>query len=218
MPKSADRIVNTYKANLAYILVNRDKVGIQPGSRSYERSWIRDGALTSSALLKSGIVEEVRDFIDWYAAHQYENGKVPCVVDSRGPDPVPENDSHGEMIYLIREYFNFTQDIAFLRSKNSTVLKAVAYLESLIAQRSTSDYQNGDDTARACFGLVPESISHEGYSAKPMHSYWDDFFTMKGLKDAAEIQRSWAKRKTMRESGKSAIRLRRICTTRWSWR
>ena len=189
LPKSADPIVNTYKANLVYILVNRDKVGIQPGSRSYERSWIRDGALTSSALLKSGIVEEVRDFIDWYAAHQYENGKVPCVVDSRGPDPVPENDSHGEMIYLIREYLNFTQDIAFLRSKNSAVLKAVAYLESLIAQRSTPAYQNGDATARACFGLVPESISHEGYSAKPMHSYWDDFFTMKGLKDAAEIQR-----------------------------
>jgi hypothetical protein len=57
LPESANRIVNTYKANLAYILINRDKAGIQPGSRSYERSWIRDGALTSSALLKSGIVD-----------------------------------------------------------------------------------------------------------------------------------------------------------------
>ena len=66
LPESADRIVNTYKSNLAYILINRDKAGIQPGSRSYERSWIRDGALTSSALLKSGIVNEVKDFIDWY--------------------------------------------------------------------------------------------------------------------------------------------------------
>ena len=86
---SGEANVNTYKANLVYILINRDKAGIQPGSRSYERSWIRDGALTSSALLKSGIVPEVRDFINWYADHQYENGKVPCVVDSRGPDPVP---------------------------------------------------------------------------------------------------------------------------------
>jgi len=34
---------------------------------------------------------------------------------------------------------------------------------------------------------MPESISHEGYSAKPMHSYWDDFFTLRGLKDAATI-------------------------------
>jgi hypothetical protein len=189
LPESADRIVNTYKSNLIYILINRDNAGIQPGSRSYERSWIRDGALTSSALLKSGIVEEVKDFINWYTDHQYENGKVPCVVDSRGPDPVPENDSHGEMIYLIREYFNFTHDTAFLKSKNSNVLRAVEYIESLIAQRSTDYYKNGNDSLRSFYGLVPESISHEGYSAKPMHSYWDNFFTMKGLKDATEIQR-----------------------------
>jgi hypothetical protein len=189
LPESANRIVNTYKSNLAYILINRDKAGIQPGSRSYERSWIRDGALTSSALLKSGIVKEVKDFIDWYAEHQYENGKVPCVVDFRGPDPVPENDSHGEMIYLIREYFNFTKDTAFLRSKNKNVLKAVEYIESLVAERSTDHFKNGNDSVRAYYGLVTESISHEGYSAKPMHSYWDDFFTMKGLKDAVEIQK-----------------------------
>jgi hypothetical protein len=189
LPESADRILNTYKSNLIYILINRDRAGIQPGSRSYERSWIRDGALTSSAILKSGIVTEVKDFIEWYAAHQYENGKVPCVVDFRGPDPVPENDSHGELIYLLREYFNFTQDTAFLRSKNENVLKAVEYIELLVAQRSTDHFKNGNDSVRAYYGLVPESISHEGYSAKPMHSYWDDFFTMKGLKDAAEIQK-----------------------------
>jgi hypothetical protein len=189
LPESADRIVNTYKSNLVYILINRDKAGIQPGSRSYERSWIRDGALTSSALLKSGIADEVRDFIDWYSAHQYENGKVPCVVDFRGPDPVPEHDSHGELIYLIREYFNFTRDTAFLRSKNNHVLKAVDYIESLIAERSTDHFRYGNDSIRAYYGLVPESISHEGYSAKPMHSYWDNFFTMKGLKDAAVIQK-----------------------------
>lgn len=189
LPESASRIVNTYKSNLFYILVNRDKAGIQPGSRSYERSWIRDGSLTSSALLKSGIVEEVKDFINWYADHQYENGKVPCVVDFRGPDPVPEHDSHGQLIYLIREYYNFTKDTAFLQEKNQNVLMAVDYIESLIAERSTDHFKNGNDSIRAYFGLVPESISHEGYSEKPMHSYWDNFFIMKGLKDAVEIQR-----------------------------
>ena len=137
LPESANRIVKTYRANLAYILINRDKTGVQPGSRSYDRSWIRDGALTSSALLKSGIVKEVKEFIDWYSLYLFEDGKVPCVVDFRGPDPVPENDSHGEYIYLIREYFNFTKDTAFLRDKNSQILKVVDYIESLIAQRST---------------------------------------------------------------------------------
>ncbi len=188
LPVTAERLIDTWKSNLIYILINRDNAGIQPGSRSYDRSWIRDGALTSSALLKSGITEEVREFIEWYTSYQYENGKVPCVVDFRGPDPVPENDSHGEMIYLIREYFNFTGDTALLRTKNDNVLRAVYYIRELISQRSTDYYKYGNDSVRAHYGLVPESISHEGYSAKPMHSYWDNFFTMKGLKDAADIE------------------------------
>jgi hypothetical protein len=36
-------------------------------------------------------------------------------------------------------------------------------------------------------GLVTESISHEGYSAKPVHSYWDDLFALRGLDDAADL-------------------------------
>lgn len=188
LPSSADRIINTYKSNLAYILINRDGPGIQPGSRSYERSWIRDGSLTSSALLKSGIVDEVREFIDWYSEYQYENGKVPCVVDKRGADPVPEHDSHGEYIFLLKQYFNFTRDTSVLRKHNQRIIKAIDYLKSLIDERSTDHFKNGNDSVRAYYGILPESISHEGYSAKPMHSYWDNFFALRGLKDATDIQ------------------------------
>ncbi|MDR3652912.1 MAG: discoidin domain-containing protein [Paludibacter sp.] len=188
LPASADKMIDTYKSQLVYILINRDNAGFQPGSRSYERSWIRDGALTSSALLKNGIVPEVKDYLNWYANYLYENGKVPCVVDKRGPDPVPENDSEGEFIYAIREYYNFTKDIDFLKSKNDKILLDVSYIEKMIAECSTDKFKNGNDSLKAQYGLVPESISHEGYSAKPMHSYWDDFFTIKGLKDATDIQ------------------------------
>ena len=41
------------------------------------------------------------------------------------------------------------------------------------------------DEHRACFGLLPESVSHEGYLAQPVHSYWDDFWALRGFKDAA---------------------------------
>src|SRR3546814_18719414 len=34
---------------------------------------------------------------------------------------------------------------------------------------------------------MPASISHECYSAKPMHSYWDDFWALRGYKDAVEV-------------------------------
>jgi hypothetical protein len=185
LPPSARRIANSIRSNLAYILINRDGPAIQPGSRSYERSWIRDGSLTSAALLRLGHADDVRAFAEWYAGFQYPSGKVPCCVDRRGADPVPENDSHGELLFLIAEYARHTGDRAFLERQWPHVRSAVAYIDSLRRLRMTPEYQA--PARRAFFGLLPESISHEGYSAKPMHSYWDDFFALRGLKDAAWI-------------------------------
>jgi F5/8 type C domain len=185
LPPSAARYTETMRANLAYILINRDGPAIQPGSRSYSRSWIRDGALTATALLRLGHAAEVRDFIEWYAPYQYANGKIPCCVDEHGATPVPENDSHGEFIYLIAEYFRHTGDRALLEQMWPRVALAVSYMDSLRRSRMTEEYQAPDK--HAYYGLLPQSISHEGYSAKPMHSYWDDLFALRGYKDAAFI-------------------------------
>lgn len=185
LPASGIRIARTLRSTLAYILINRDGPSIQPGSRSYERSWIRDGSLTSAALLRMGHPEEVREFIEWYAPFQYPDGKVPCCVDTRGADPVPENDSHGQLIFLIMEYYRYTHDRALLERMWPHVERAVAYMDSLRQLRRTEAYRTPEKLPY--FGLVPQSISHEGYSAKPMHSYWDDAFVLKGLKDATDI-------------------------------
>lgn len=199
LPPSGQSIINTIKSNLAYIFVNRDGPGIQPGSRSYERSWIRDGSLTATALLEFGIQDEVRQFIDWYAQYQFPSGKIPCVVDSRGGDPVDEHDSHGQYIYAVMQHFHFTKDTAWLRTHFDRVVKTVRFIQSLRAQRKTDAYKTGTSLQRSMYGLVPESISHEGYSAKPMHSYWDNFFVLRGLKDAVTIASVLGERSLARE-------------------
>ncbi len=187
LPGDARKLLDIMRSNLAYVLINKDGPGFQPGSRSYERSWIRDGSMTSAALLKFGLDRDVHDFIQWYSGYQYENGMVPCVVDRRGPDPVPENDSHGEYIFACMEYFRFTKDTVFLRQQWNHIIAAVKYMEYLRSLRMTNEFRSDSGTKRLFFGLVPESISHEGYSAKPMHSYWDNFFVLKGFKDAAAV-------------------------------
>ena len=176
-------VARTLRAQIGWILVNRDGAAIQPGSRAYERSWIRDGSLTSTALLRMGHAQEVREFIEWFAPYLYDDGKVPCCVDRRGSDPVPEHDSHGEWIYLATEYTRHTGDLELARRMWPSVARAVAYMDSLRQTRRTAEYRA--DSLRHFFGLLPPSISHEGYSAKPMHSYWDDFFALKGFSDAA---------------------------------
>ena len=172
----APDIANTIRTNVAYMLINRDGPRLQPGSRSYERSWIRDGALIASALLRLGHGDEARAFAEWFAKYQFADGKVPCCVDRRGADPVPENDSHGEFIFLVAEIWRTTHDADFVRRMWPHVDAAARYIEKLRAQNHGP-----------FGGLVTESISHEGYSAKPVHSYWDDFFALKGLEDAAML-------------------------------
>jgi hypothetical protein len=179
---SGAELMETLRAQLSYILINRAGPAIQPGVRSYARSWIRDGALTSSALLRMGQPEPVHEFIAWFAPHQYANGKIPCVVDHRGADPVPEHDSSGEFIFLIAEYHRFMRDPDHLAKYWPQVVRAADYLDSLRLERRTPEYQKPE--TKHFYGILPPSISHEGYSAKPMHSYWDDFFALKGFRDA----------------------------------
>lgn len=187
LPADPDGLVDTLRTTIADILVNRDGPAIQPGSRTYARSWIRDGALTSDVLLKMGHVEEVRDFLAWYAPYQLPDGRVPCCVDRRGADPVPEHDSNGELIYAIAEYYRFTHDVGFVHAMWPVITRAVDWIAAARATRTTDAFREAG--RQVFFGLLPESISHEGYSSHPVHSYWDDYFALRGLMDAAELAR-----------------------------
>ncbi|HEY0782698.1 MAG TPA: hypothetical protein VGE98_09605, partial [Thermoanaerobaculia bacterium] len=207
LPETARALTDTARTALAHILISRDGPALRPGTRSYARSWIRDGALMSEALLRLGHGREARDFADWYAGYQAEDGRVPCCVDGRGADPVAEHDSHGELLYLIANVFRFTGDRAFLRARWPNVVRAVAYIDQLRGERLTPEYSQPDKLAFR--GLLPESISHEGYSAKPVHSYWDDFFALKGLGDAAFVADALGERQSAARFAASRDALRR---------
>ena len=185
VPDAAQPIIDTMKSGIAQILISRDGPALQPGTRSYSRTWVRDGAMMLEGLLRTGHEDVAADFIRWYAPHQFSSGKVPCCVDARGSDPVPENDSHGELIFSVAEVWRYTHDRATVDALWPHVTKAVAYMEVLrTSERQPSRLQGAD---RALYGLMPASISHEGYSTKPMHSYWDDFWALKGYDDAIEL-------------------------------
>jgi len=182
LPPAAGDVAGAVRSTLAWILVNRDGPALQPGSRTYARSWIRDGALTATALLALGHADEVRDFLDWFAGFQFPDGGIPCCVDERGADPTPEHDSDGEFVYAVAEYWRFTRDGATLRRLWPHVARAAEHIETLRALRLGEDF-----AGTPVRGLVPESISHEGYAKRPVHSYWDDFFALRGLADAAAV-------------------------------
>jgi hypothetical protein len=185
VPPSKRAFADTVATTFSQILTSRDGPMLKPGTRSYNRAWIRDGAMMSEALLRMGRADVARDFATYYRGHLFANGKVPCCVDFRGADPVPENDSQGEYIFLVSQLYRFTGDRAALARDWPSVLGAVRYMDKL--RRSERTAANRAPGKRMLYGLMPPSISHEGYSAKPQYSLWDDFWAMRGYDDAAEI-------------------------------
>jgi len=162
----------------AHILVTRSGPALQPGPRRYARSWLRDGTIMSAALLRMGHVKEVAEFIRWYAPYQRADGFVPCCVDRNGPDWLVEHDSHGQLIVVIADCHRFMADRRFLEECWPFVVKAIGCIERLFDQS----------------GLLPVSVSHEGYLSQPVHSYWDDFWALRGLRDAVDLAQTIGER------------------------
>ncbi|HMA47045.1 MAG TPA: discoidin domain-containing protein, partial [Frankiaceae bacterium] len=185
LPPVARNHADAVRAAAAQVLINRDGPALQPGPRRYTRSWIRDGAIMAAALLRVGRHAEAGEFARWYATYQAPDGNVPCCVDRNGPDWLAEHDSHGELVFAVMEYFRFTGDRRFLAELWPAVRRAVDYLEALRATRLGPEFESAELRARR--GLLPESASHEGYLAHPVHSYWDDSWALQGYRDAAAV-------------------------------
>ncbi|MGI8611486.1 MAG: discoidin domain-containing protein [Sphingomicrobium sp.] len=191
VPPGKQAVADTLATAFAHILTSRDGPMLKPGTRSYDRAWIRDGAMMSEALLRMGRSDVARAFADWYRPNLFDSGKVPCCVDFRGADPVPENDSHGEYIFMVSQLYRFTGDRAALTRDWPAVHAATRYMDQLrLSERTPA---NLAPERRMLYGLMPPSISHEGYSAKPQYSLWDDFWALRGYRDAAEIARTLGK-------------------------
>jgi len=185
LPTQAQSIFDAFRTSAAHILINRDGPALHPGPRRYNRSWIRDGAIMGAALLRIGLSDPIRDFIRWYSKYQKDDGNIPDCVDREGTEWLPEFDAYGEFIYAVMEHYRFTGDKGFLEEMWPASAKALAFMEGLRSRRLTAEYRRPEK--RACYGLLPESMSHEGYMAHPVHAYWDDFWGLRGFRDAAAI-------------------------------
>jgi hypothetical protein len=183
VPPQARDLADTFRTAAGHVLVNREGPALHPGPRRYDRSWIRDGAIMGAALIRVGFPDPIRDFIRWYAGYQSEDGNIPDCVDREGTEWLPEFDAYGQFIFAVVEHYRFTGDRSFLAEMRPAAAKALAFMESLRAKRLTEEYRIPEK--RACYGLLPESMSHEGYMAHPVHAYWDDFWAIRGIRDAA---------------------------------
>jgi hypothetical protein len=142
-----------------------------------------------------GIYEPVKQYIEAYTELVNEQGWCPYIILQGGnpvnfnPDPNSgegqEFDSQGQYPFLVRQYFDFTGDEETLAAVWPDVKRALEYGRKLRRARMTDEYKN-DPEKKAYYGILPHSNSHEGYFPAK-HSYWDDFWMLRGFKDGAYL-------------------------------
>jgi hypothetical protein len=209
------------RAQLAYMLINQTGPAMQPGPRNYNRSFIRDGSATAAVLLRMGISSVARDYLHWYADHAiHDNGLVSPILNddgtvNKGFGSDLEHDSQGEFVALVADVARLDGGAQTVREYLPKVKLALRFLKQLRDRTLVPGYLADRDAPERFRGLIAPSISHEGYSV-PTHSYWDDFWALKGWHDGAWLASAlgdaeldtWARTQyaVLRESVAASIR------------
>lgn len=183
-------LADMLRAQLAYILINQTGPAIQPGPRNYNRSFIRDGSATAAVLMRMGLADSAREFLRWFAEHAlHENGLVSPILGEdgsvdRGFGSDLEYDSQGQFVSLVADVARLDGGAESVREYLPKVRSALRFIEELRARTLAPGYQSDKPAPERFRGILAPSISHEGYST-PTHSYWDDYWALKGLADGA---------------------------------
>ena len=119
------KLNDTFKANLIYDLIARDKVGndyVQTVNKfHYHAFWLRDSSYIVRMYDLSGYSEIARQCLDFFARWQQPDGNF---VSQGG-----QFDGWGQTMWAYGEHYRMTHDRAFAEQVYPAVQKAVAWLE-----------------------------------------------------------------------------------------
>jgi len=188
-------LVDMLRAQAAYMLINQTGPAMQPGPRNYNRSFIRDGMATSAVLLRMGESKVARDYLAWYSEHGvHANGLVSPILNDDGSVNTGfgsdiEYDSQGQYIALVADVARLDGGPESVRAYLPKVKAAMRFLQELRERTLVPGYMASQPSPERFAGILAPSISHEGYPS-PTHSYWDDYWGLKGWHDGAWLAES----------------------------
>lgn len=157
------------EASKATLLLLNDGHGVTAGPMTYHRLWFRDAAYILNALDKLGYAEDVRKNISFFPLRQWRNGYF---CSQKG-----EWDSNGQAIWTAVEHYRLTGDVEALKEIYPAIRKAVLWID-----KKRQDVSFSPTKPR---GLMPAGFSAEHLGPND-HYYWDNFWSLRGVQDAAE--------------------------------
>lgn len=194
-------LVDMLRAQAAYMLLNQSGPAMQPGPRNYNRSFIRDGSATAAVLVRMGMAKTARDYLHWYSSHaMHDNGLVSPILNDDGSVNTGfgsdlEYDAQGEYLWLVAEIARLDGGAQSVREYQPQVTRAMKFLQELRERTLVPGYQADRPMPERFAGILAPSISHEGYSV-PTHSYWDNYWALRGWHDGAWLAEQWGDHET----------------------
>lgn len=172
-------VMAAYRKQIGYLLTALDADGPHPGPLAHDALWVRDAAFIGETLLQLGHHEIVAEFVPSLFEYQREDGYVPAIIDSDGPREDEEWDAQGQLIFLIAEFYRQTGDTERLAAWYPHARDAALFLQTLRARTANDPLVSN--------GILPPSRSAEDLGSADFHHYWDDFWAITGLRDAAYL-------------------------------
>lgn len=167
------RLSSCIEANRRYLLLFHDGGEITPGPSTYHRFWFRDAAYMLGALDRYGYIAESAEVLASYPSRQRGDGFF--FSQSR------EWDANGAAIHALAEHWRLHRESSSLDLSSMTA-EIASGAEWIERKRQTRKERR--DPARR--GLLPPGISAEHLGPFD-YFYWDDFWSLRGLLDAAEL-------------------------------
>ncbi|HEX8100280.1 MAG TPA: hypothetical protein VF660_08785 [Actinomycetota bacterium] len=159
-------------ANRASLLLFHEGEEITSGPFTYRGFWFRDAAYQLAALDRWGFHREAERVLRSYPDRQRRSGSFT--------DGAKEWDAAGAAIWTIAEHHRFTNDPDFVEELAPSVRQATRWLSRKLAARSRAGV--------GFRGLLPAGIAPDHLGPFDVY-YWDDFWALRGLRDAAELFR-----------------------------
>jgi len=160
-----------YEAAIHTMILHSPKE-VYPGPFIYRRFWFRDAAFILYALLCVGLKERVRRALDCFRSRQTAQGYF---LSQEG-----EWDSNGEALWIIRQYCEMTGNTPPGEWRES-IQKAGRWI---------CNKRLSPDLKFLHAGLLPAGFSAEHLGPNDFY-YWDDFWSVGGLKAAAFLCSSY---------------------------
>ena len=165
------RCEHCFRASVMYLNMLSASGKPVPGPTKYKLFWVRDCAYMADALYYAGQGDMIPSALEGLRSMQLPNGGFRA----RSTASDNELDAHGEAIYAFVQQYRRTRDKKWLASVWPSIASACRYVR---AKRS---------------GILPASVSAEDLGKEDQQHYWDDFWCVRGLRDASFAARELGK-------------------------